>query len=212
MIVLHRNHDQLIIGADTRKIALLTVGGYSLVCLGIYSLLSNGNILPPESIIPITLGLIAFLSIFVLYYFYHVFQNTIYDFDRVRGMLTITTITLFGNKANEYKLDQIKKVETRTTPTYAYTGHGTHTTDTYTQMKDLHEYNSIVLQVEGKKEVNLTPNAAYFFLHTFNHLTDEVDNGLGETIAEFLDIPFIKTRAAIAKTRNKNKRVPLHAR
>jgi hypothetical protein len=198
MIVLHRNHDQLVIGADTRKIALLMVGAFTLVCIGMYSLLQNSQILPRETVRPVSIGLISFLSLFVLYYVYHVFRQVHYTFDKRDQSLMIQTTSLLGSKQKTYALTDIKRIEMRQTPTYAYaTGIETHATDAFMHTRYGEYYNQVVLHLPHKKELPLSPNAAYFFLHPFSHLTEEIDNGLGKQIAEFLDIPLVEKKITV---------------
>lgn len=192
MVVLSHNHEQLIIGADTRKLALLMVGGYILVCLGIYSLLSTSEILSPQTIVPVSIGLLCFLSLFVAYFFYQVFQNTKYIFNKKSKKLQVQNSFLFGDKMQTYDLDHLKKVELRAVKNFAYSpSHGTHHSDTYLRFNEADAIPNVVLRFNGKKEIDLNPNAAYFILHPFTH-NDEVTNGLAEKIAKFLGVPFAK--------------------
>lgn len=190
MVVLSQNHEQLIIGADTRKLALLMVGGYMLVCLGMYSLLNSGSVLSPQQVLPVTIGLFSFLSLFVGYFFYQVFQKTKYVFNKKAKKLQVQNSFLFGDKMQTYDLNQIKKVELRAIRNFAYSPyHGTQHSDAYLRFNEADAIPSVVLRFAGKKEIDLNPNAAYFILHPFTH-NDEVTNGLAEKIAKFLGVPF----------------------
>jgi hypothetical protein len=201
MIVLHRNHDQLIIGADTRKIALLLVGGFILVCFGIYFLLNNSSVLAPENILSVSIGLIGFLSLFVGYYFYHVFRTSQYTFDRKNSTFHIKITTILGQKNQTLPLDQIAKVEIHPAPVYdSPSAPETVMHDGILKREHTQTHNMLVLSMKNKSEINVTPNAAYFFLHPFDALHAEVDNGLGEKIAEFLGVPLIEVKKKIKKT------------
>ncbi|MBA3723457.1 MAG: hypothetical protein H0W89_01000 [Candidatus Levybacteria bacterium] len=189
MLVLHQSHDQLILGADTRNVALLMVGGFILISIAIYFLLTSSQAFTPERIIPAALGIILFLSLFVGYYFYRVFGEIKYVFDKKTKMLTMQNISILGTKTDAVHLDHIDGVETRKIPTYAYNAHAGNAHDTYHTMHQDSFYSTVVLHFKGKAEYNLVPNAAYFFLHPFSGVTREVDNTLAQTVAKFLNVP-----------------------
>jgi hypothetical protein len=167
------------------------VGGYILVSFGIYSLLQNSSVLDANAVLPVSIGLILFLSLFVSYYFYHVFGSIQYIFDKKDKTLSMQFSNIFGGKTKTYPLDHIRKVETRIVPTFSYAGSvDSHARSVYTKQSHHDYYSVVVLKIAGKEEINLTPNAAYFFLHPFDTLTNEIDKGLGVKIAEFLGVPF----------------------
>jgi hypothetical protein len=198
MIVLHRNHDQLIIGADTRKIALLLVGGFILISVGIYALLSNSSVLAQENILPVALGLIGFLSLFVGYYFFRVFRTAQYFFDKKASTLQIKITGILGQKNQTVPLDHITKVEMHPTPVYDSVSESV-VADGILKRQHAQIHNVIVLSLKNKSEINLTPNAGYFFLHPFEDLNAEINNGLGEKIAAFLGIPLVEVKSKTKK-------------
>jgi len=201
MTVLHQSHDQLIIGADTRKIALLIVGGFILVSVALYFLLTSSSAFTPERIIPAALGIILFLSLFVGYYFYRVFGEIKYVFDKKTKLLTMLTISILGTKTDTMHLEHIEEVETRKMPTYAYNAHAGNAPDTYHTMHQRSFYRMIVLRFRNKEERNLVPNAAYFFLHPFSELTREIDDNLAQTIAKFLGVPLVAGKSYRSRLR-----------
>ena len=189
MIVLHQSHDQLIIGADTRNVALRMVGGFLLISIAIYFLLTSSQAFTPERIIPAALGIILFLSLFVGYYFYRVFGEIKYVFDKKTKLLTVQSANILGTKTEKIHLDHIDGVEIRKVPTYAYNAHAGNAHDTYHTLHQDSFYSTGVLHFKGKAEHNLVPNAAYFFLHPFAGETREIDNSLAQTVAKFLSVP-----------------------
>lgn len=195
MVVLHHNQHQLIIGADTRKIALLMVGGFILLCLLLYSLITNIPALDQETMQPIAAITILFLSCFMAYYFYHVFGKSRYVFDKKTKKLNVHTTNILGVKTKSYPLRGIFKVETRQIATYAYGGAlSAHAHDVSHSNSVSNYYKVVILHLLTGQEINLTPNAAYFFLHPFDALTIETDKGLGVMIAKFLGVRHVQSK------------------
>ncbi len=196
MTILEHNKDILIIGADTRKTAITILLGFIMLGWIVFTLLTSSPFFMHERIIPVATGIIIIMSFCMAYYFYRVFGKLSYIFDRKNRTLTIITSTILGSKEQKYQLDHIQSIEERIIPTYAYHGHADLSSDAYHTAKNENYYTTVVLHL-SRKELNLVPNAAYFFLHPFNHLTDAVDNGLGKTLANFLKIPFVKQKQPI---------------
>ncbi len=192
MIVLHQNKEQLIIGADTRKTAVLTFVGFIILAWIVFSLLTYSPFFPKDRIVPVATGAVTIMCVCMAYYFYRVYGNIRYTFDKKTKILLIFSETLLGTKRQAIDLYHIQSIEERDTSTYAYHGHMSGAADEYHTTKNDNYYTTIVLHFSRKRELNLVPNAAYFFLHPFNHLTDEIDHGLGKVIADFLDVPLVK--------------------